>query len=55
MRLKYIVENLNGSKKAIWQWRYEASVNGKVRLYYVCNNSEFKKVSVSLGKLKQLS
>ena len=29
--------------------------NGKVRLYYVCNNSEFKKVSVSLGKLKQLS
>ena len=26
--------------------------NEKVLLYYVCNYDEFKKVSVSLGKLK---
>ena len=42
MRLKYIVENLNGLKE-------------KLFAYYVCNNSEFKKVSVPLGKLKKLS
>ena len=29
--------------------------NGKVRFYYVSNYSEFKKVSVSLRKLKHLS
>ena len=30
-------------------------INGKVRSYYVCNSIEFKKVSVSLRKLKHLS
>ena len=32
MRSKYIVENLNGLKKAILQWRYEASDQRKSRL-----------------------
>ena len=30
-------------------------INTNVRLYYVCSNIEFKKVLVSLRKLKPLS
>ena len=55
MRLKYIVYNYCGLKRQFYGEDIKHPFNAKVRLYYVCNNSEFKKVSVSLRKLKHLS
>ena len=55
-------KNKNILYKIIKNWRKRFNggnmkhpFNGKVRFYHVCKYSEFKKVSVSLRKLKHLS